>query len=425
MITEHVELSRLLTEIDSQPDDLPDEAQVEDLCRILTQNKEIISQESLAWCLQYLSYFTINSLPWTTNEHLCHKCFSVISDFMTDDLLQVLIDRLRPMLLAIKNQKSSNSGRSRYTVGTGLKPKLGFGGEEDRIRDEWKRGGGLKSIPLFYVILSHLKSQNISSNLWWITPGILNLLDDTSDIIGVKLQGVALLKQFLETTVDLKDTSHFNFSQTGLFDAYQSILNSMCYYLPPSVDPKTTLTVWRAVYPTMLSLYRVQFHNEENIYCKHVKRFFSETILQIAIPRVSTDHVELTSFLLDLTIEILNLLKEQSVSHMQRIIYTLGEYLVRNPFITVFMPILHKTLSVLSTLASVCPKERVQAHKYDFLACAIILYEKCDQEGTLQNDTLSLLNNYIRLLERRQCDFTQDKLTLLEKRNLSKLFPSN
>lgn len=46
MMTERVELSRLLTEIDSQIDDLPHEAQVEDLCRALTQNKEIISQES-------------------------------------------------------------------------------------------------------------------------------------------------------------------------------------------------------------------------------------------------------------------------------------------------------------------------------------------------------------------------------------------
>lgn len=368
--------------------------------------------------LQCFAYFTLDASPKSV---LCLETFEKVLNILTgtgqlrrDEILAWFVDELRPLLLCIKHNEKVSASNA-------LKPQIGMSYKEDAQREEWRKRGGLKSIPLFYVVLLHLKNKDVSSNLWWITPGILNLLDDTNDIEGVKLKGVFLLRVFLEHCFD-DQGKWVSFSDLGLFELYRPILVNMCYYMPPSYDSNTSLKVLQTVFPTLMSLYRLQFGDGSIRYKHYLGKFLSEIILQILVPRVNLTHESLTEYALDVVCQIIQIQKELSAVHLQRIIYVLGEYLVRNPFFTAFSSLLHGTLNVVSALISHCSKERIVAHKYDFLGLLLIIFEKCQQEGKLTQTRLEKLQTLRLSLEAAGCDFDTDKREILIRKDVYEFF---
>ncbi|CAR26392.1 ZYRO0B08624p [Zygosaccharomyces rouxii] len=362
--------------------------------------------------IQCLSYFTMDKEPRGSK---CLETIKIVVDKLTndtnwsyDELLTWLIDRLRPLLLRTKE----SSRQSNKNENNALKPKVGQSYKEDEQRQAWRNEGGLKSIPFFYVVLFNLKNRHVSSNLWWITPGILNILDDTTDIVGVKLKGVILLRVFLENCFE-DQKNWVSFSDLGLYELYSPILWNLCYYLPPSYDSNTSLSILQTVFPTLNSLYRLQFISSDLKYKYHLGKFLSEILLQNLIPRVNFISEPLTAYALDVCCRCVRILGVSSAVHLQRMIYVLGEYLVRNPFFTAFDSLMDNTLSLIHTMIVECPAERVVAHKYDFYGLLLISFGKCKQEGKLTQEIMRKFKRIRESMKATGCDPNEDKDEIL------------
>lgn len=336
-----------------------------------------------------------------------------------DEIMCVLISKLQPLLLKRKSNFELKEQRN-----LGLKPKLGMSLKEDNLMQAWVSQGGLKGIPLFYVILLHLKRRDISTNLSWIIPGILNILDDTTDIRRIKLRGVLLLQTLLNHTFmnETNDSKWIQFSSTGLFPLFEKTLINMCYFLPPSYNADETIAIWRVVFPTIQSLYKVEFLDNYTKYQYHLEKFMSEIILQNIIPRASLAYENLTLYALECTMNILRLQREGSVVHLQRLIFVLGEYIVRNPFYTTFPKLISKTLSVVSTLIKVCPNERIVAHRFDILSLILVTYDKCSQEDALNESILQQCKETISWLLNCDCAMGEQLSTLSKQPRFQLLF---
>ena len=336
-----------------------------------------------------------------------------------DEIMCVLISKLQPLLLKRKSNFELKEQRN-----LGLKPTLGMSLKEDNLMQAWVSQGGLKGIPLFYVILLHLKRRDISTNLSWIIPGILNILDDTTDIRRIKLRGVLLLQTLLNHTFmnETNDSKWIQFSSTGLFPLFEKTLINMCYFLPPSYNADETIAIWRVVFPTIQSLYKVEFLDNYTKYQYHLEKFMSEIILQNIIPRASLAYENLTLYALECTMNILRLQREGSVVHLQRLIFVLGEYIVRNPFYTTFPKLISKTLSVVSTLITVCPHERIVAHRFDILSLILVTYDKCSQEDALNESILQQCKETISWLLNCDCAMGEQLSTLSKQPRFQLLF---
>ncbi|AJR59636.1 Tti2p [Saccharomyces cerevisiae YJM189] len=336
-----------------------------------------------------------------------------------DEIMCVLISKLQPLLLKRKSNFELKEQRN-----LGLKPTLGMSLKEDNLMQAWVSQGGLKGIPLFYVILLHLKRRDISTNLSWIIPGILNILDDTTDIRRIKLRGVLLLQTLLNHTFmnETNDSKWIQFSSTGLFPLFEKTLINMCYFLPPSYNADETIAIWRVVFPTIQSLYKVEFLDNYTKYQYHLEKFMSEIILQNIIPRASLAYENLTLYALECTMNILRLQREGSVVHLQRLIFVLGEYIVRNPFYTTFPKLISKTLSVVSTLIKVCPNERIVAHRFDILSLILVTYDKCSQEDALNESILQQCKETISWLLNCDCAMGEQLSTLSKQTRFQLLF---
>ncbi|AJR59966.1 Tti2p [Saccharomyces cerevisiae YJM193] len=336
-----------------------------------------------------------------------------------DEIVCVLISKLQPLLLKRKSNFELKEQRN-----LGLKPTLGMSSKEDNLMQAWISQGGLKGIPLFYVILLHLKRRDISTNLSWIIPGILNILDDTTDIRRIKLRGVLLLQTLLNHTFmnEINDSKWIQFSSTGLFPLFEKTLVNMCYFLPPSYNADETIAIWQVVFPTIQSLYRVEFWDNYTKYQYHLEKFMSEIILQNIIPRASLAYENLTLYALECTMNILRLQREGSVVHLQRLIFVLGEYIVRNPFYTTFPRLISKTLSVVSTLIKVCPNERIVAHRFDILSLILVTYDKCSQEDALNKAILQQCKGTISWLLNCDCAMGEQLSTLSKQPRFQLLF---
>ncbi|AJR73239.1 Tti2p [Saccharomyces cerevisiae YJM1478] len=336
-----------------------------------------------------------------------------------DEIMCVLISKLQPLLLKRKSNFELKEQRN-----LGLKPTLGMSLKEDNLMQAWVSQGGLKGIPLFYVILLHLKRRDISTNLSWIIPGILNILDDTTDIRRIKLCGVLLLQTLLNHTFmnETNDSKWIQFSSTGLFPLFEKTLINMCYFLPPSYNADETIAIWRVVFPTIQSLYKVEFLDNYTKYQYHLEKFMSEIILQNIIPRASLAYENLTLYALECTMNILRLQREGSVVHLQRLIFVLGEYIVRNPFYTTFPKLISKTLSVVSTLIKVCPNERIVAHRFDILSLFLVTYDKCSQEDALNESILQQCKETISWLLNCDCAMGEQLSTLSKQPRFQLLF---
>ena len=269
--------------------------------------------------IESLSYHSISSrLDIQINNDVLKTIdrYFQLSEGNYDGIMWGLISALQPLLLKGK----SNSGLKEQR-NPGLKPTLGLSMKEDNITKAWVNQGGLKSIPLFYVILLYLKRKDVSTNLSWIIPGIINILDNTTDIRKIKLRGVLLLKTLLDYTFmsEPDNPKWIQFSSTGLFPLFEKTLINMCYFLPPSYSADETVAIWRIVFPTILALYKVEFFADYTKYQYHLEKFMSGILLQNIIPRVSLAHENLTLYALETVSNMLKLQKEGSVVHLSLI----------------------------------------------------------------------------------------------------------
>ncbi|SCU83572.1 LAMI_0C03730g1_1 [Lachancea mirantina] len=349
------------------------------------------------------------------------KCAEMLEDVIENEVEMALIQELLRLLPKIRDDKLTKGGRRNTKENLSLKPKMGYSARDEDERQAWIQNGGKRSVSLFYVVLRNLAHSDISANLWWITPGILNVIDDTTDLVNVRLQGVTLLHTFLTCTIDMHCPSRFDFSKTGVFELFESSLTGMCYKFPGADSAEVICEVWNNVLPTLIELYRIQFWDSEQKYQNHLDKLLSDLLLQSMIPRVSSDYAQLSIIGLNYVRQILRTLGPASTLHIQRIIYTLGEYFVRNPFITLFPPLMHETLQTLQTAVEVCPNSRVSAHKYDLLAVIVILFEKCRAEGSLDDDITLRLRNFVKLLISCGCSWSSAELSLLQDRKLDVL----
>lgn len=390
------------------------EIELKDICYLAERHRDELPEELTLQTIQCLSYLAFDEGKRSQMSLKTIDILMAAPNHGEDDRLTWLIEKLKPLLLRIEVNDGKKSAN-------GLKPRVGMSFKEDEARRVWKEAGGLKSLALFYVVLSRLKNRDVSSNLWWITPGILNILDDTTDLICIKLRGVLLLKRFLSHSFE-DQVNWISFVDTGLFQLYEPILLNMCYFIPPAYSSENSLRTLKIVFPTLNLLYRLRFQDSEIKYKYHLGKFLSEMLLQNVIPRINISSEELTNFALDAMINIIKILQVSTVCHLQRIIYTLGEYLVRNPFFTAFSALMEKTLHLLECLVEVCPKERILAHKYDFLALLLITFEKCKYEGKLNRDIVRRIKRLLQALESKGCDYANDKLEVLKQKDMKELF---
>ena len=333
--------------------------------------------------------------------------------------ISYLISELKPLLL-----KSATTGK--HSV-PGLNPRLGFTYAEDQRREAWKERGGMKSIPLFYVILRNLPRSDVTSNLGWIVPGLLNILDDTSDFVRIKLKGVVLLQTFLKFCFPEDNTEagepdrYLSFKETGTASLFEPTLTNMCYYLIEvnKTDNKETLEL---VYGTLLLLYEKTYltggkkgDNTRNfsLYKEKVGTIIlSEILLQYALPKIGTKDERLLGFIIQMLQKVATILGSDIVIYLQRIVYYVGEYVIRDPFFTSIKSdtgIVQETISFLLTLTKICPQERITEHRYDFLGLALIVFERFSYEEKLDDTLLDQLRALI-----RACNFTPEDIKQLE-----------
>ncbi|SCV01692.1 LAME_0G17876g1_1 [Lachancea meyersii CBS 8951] len=367
--------------------------------------------------LKSLGYFCLDYEILPEVRDRCQYCFSEV---MHKDLLAIVIQDLRQMLLQVKNSQLSEQGRLKVQNKLVLNPKKGLAFAEDKIRSDWAENGGERAVSLFYAVLGELRPKDVSSNLGWIVPGILNLMDDTSDLEGIKLQGVVLLNHFLKKSLDIQSEQRFDFASTGLTTVFEPILTSMWYHFPQSTEPGLTKKIWGTVFPALMSLYRAEYFSRPELLRESVSRFLGETLLQVTVPRISADYMDLTIDTVNRVGSCLDVLGEKSVIHMQRILYVFGEYLICNVFITDFRPLLPSVLAVLTGLVEKCARDRVIAHKYNLLTCALVMCERCYAEENSQDPKVhQKCLPLIRILKDKGGEWTEDESRLVTSRLMS------
>ena len=333
--------------------------------------------------------------------------------------ISYLISELKPLLL-----RSAAMGKH---SAPGLNPRLGFTYAEDQRREAWRERGGMKSIPIFYVILRNLPRSDVTSNLGWIVPGLLNILDDTSDFVRIKLKGVVLLRTFLEFCFLEDDTKvgesgrYLSLRETGVASLFEPTLTNMCYYLIEvnKTDNKETLEL---VYGTLLLLYERTYltggNKEDNaknlsLYKEKIGTvILSEILLQYALPKIGTKDEYLLGFIIQMLQKMTAILGPDIVIYLQRIIYYVGEYVIRDPFFTSIRShtgIVPGTISFLLTLVDVCPQERIKEHRYDFLGLALVVFERFSYEEKFDDNLLDQLRTLI-----RACSLTPEDIERLE-----------
>lgn len=345
----------------------------------------------LVQLLESLSYFTFNK-DLSIKQDILQSGLDRIWDVLNgkegfgERSIDILTNDLKPHLLRVKSEQSIKN--------TGLNPRLGLSMKEDDIRDEWVKSNEVKYIGLFNLVLRKLQHKDISSNLWWIIPGILNLMDDTSYFEEIKLPSIKLFDNLLDCfgreSEDNSSTANNNIKgkwipiqDSGLFNLFEPILKKMLYFTPPSFPQEQTLQIWTNVYPTLIKLYQKQFSTSK--YREMLLIICNEVILQHSIPRSGFKHETLLMFALNQLLDMLTIVGESSVLLLQRIIYVVGETLVKDPFFTLFDGVVDKMISLISHLVQIFPIERIVAHQFDIMGLILLITIKCDQEGKLES----------------------------------------
>ncbi|SCU92450.1 LAFA_0F10616g1_1 [Lachancea sp. 'fantastica'] len=408
-------LKRFNEKVEESYDFRPSPSELQTVCTDLLECSNSLTAADRVRSLKSMGYFCLGPQISFPMRIECENCFKAVSDSKS---LALIIQDLRPMLLQVKNSRLSEQGRFKQQELSGLNPKKGLAFKEDEIRSNWAQQGGTRTVSLFYVVLGQLKIKDVSSNLGWIVPGILNLMDDTSDLEGIKLQGAVLLERFLTETVGFSSQPQFDFSGTGLFKVFEPILTSMWYHFPQSTDPNLTKKIWGTVFPTLIALYRVEFITRPELLYENVSKFLSEVLLQVTLPRIAISYPDLTIDTVDRVGACVQILGERSVIHLQRAIHVFGDYLIRSVQIQDLKNILHSVFTVLKAFIDNCPKDRVIAHRYNLLACALVACERTLTEQKLQEDenVQRECRSLIKALEVKGVVWTEEERQLMKSR---------
>ncbi|CCE61708.1 hypothetical protein TPHA_0B00360 [Tetrapisispora phaffii CBS 4417] len=417
------EIESLLDESDLKSPGFLNDDVVRRMCEYISHNKNGSNSVNLKIkCIQFVSYCVLGDIVTKEISDLSATTVDSVLSKNIDDkdiIMDGLIANIQNLLYKPSNSFANVRSKS---LGSGLNPKLGFNRTDETNLEQWKLNGGLYSIPLLHVILRHLDRKHFSSNIWWITPAILNLLDDTSDLHKIKLKGVKALQTLLKypfcSLPNGKESQWISFEQTGLFGIFEPILVNMTYFLPPSYPAKETCIIYESIFPALILLYKRQYENNEVQYKTCLQKLLSDNILTNIFPRIVSEHESLTLTTIKFTNQLINELKENITILLSRFIFVLGEYFVKNPFFTTSIAIVEETIKLISLLINFAPIERLNCHKYDFTALLIIIYEKNDLEGTLDSDLLDKLKTTWDSLIDKKCGLDKNEMEqLLKSRN--------
>lgn len=356
--------------------ELPSVSVLEGVCQMVQgmDGSQFVETNSVT-LIEKMTYFLIRDLKV---NHEVLGAIDYIWGNIEDPLMfhRELVGKLKPNLPPIQ-KKISKNGKFQ-PINRGLNPQLSFNQNGENVMKLWLQRQSWKCYGLFYLVLSKIPSSEVSSSLNWIIPGILNLLDDTEDLKGIKLVGVVLLNKWLDC---YGDDRWLQFSQIGIYDIIEPILFNMLHLVPPLYSMEDTLQIWEILYPTILHLYRVQFDGNKRKYDIQLQILISKNILQYSIPHCELKWDKLSEYQLVQLKELVVEIGESSVILVTRIIYTLGEILVKSPYITLFPNIMHAVLQVVQVLIEVVPEERITSHRFDIIGLVVILSKKCSEEG--------------------------------------------
>lgn len=402
---------------------------VENLDRLLEdgskrKDSELVNNtESLRQILECLSFFLCDSKILDEQRRRLESNLNKIWNYLhtegtevSNNTINTMIHHLKPHLLRIKNDRIIKHTNKNV----GLNPKLGLSIEEDNIRDRWYQNNETRYIGLFYFILLKLQHKDISENLSWIIPGILNFMDDTGHLDEIKLPSIRLFYQLLmcfENDNNKGLDKWIQIQDTGIFPLFEPMLKNMLFFTPPSFKPEDTLKIWSTVFPTLIKLYQLQTNYnssskfDKGQYNNLLLQLSNEVILQHSIARCEgLKYEKLLSFIIDQLITILRLLGATSVIIFQRIIYVVGETIVKDPFFTLFDSIVDQIIGFINILiVELIPEERIEVHKYDLMGLIILIAVKCEVEGKLGKDRLKNLQELIKQMEIKSVNVSQIK----------------
>lgn len=356
--------------------------------------------------IRCVSYYSLHP-DLATREAVIEFFTKNSNDF--DQLQDFLIQSLKPKLLRSKtNDNLRRLGKSSSTIQMGLNPALGFSFEEDRQINDWKKNGGIKNISLFYLILRTMRNKQVSVNLNWIIPGIMNMLDNTTDMKMIKMNGVLLLKTFIsfsfQNDSDVQANNWINFQQTGIFEMVEPILLNLCYFLPPTYNEHESLEIQEQVHETVIILYEQSLDDTEMK--RRIGRIvLSDIILRHTIPRIGIKYESLLEHQLTMIERIVQLLGVSVTKYLQRILFSFGKYIIGDPFVTtVKKSIILHLIQIVNTLVDVCKTERIQRHRYDFMLLICLISEKYEAEGEMTEALKHRLKEMFHHLETKGCD---------------------
>lgn len=109
------------------------------------------------------------------------------------------------------------------------------------------------------------------------------------------------------------------------------------------------------------------------------------------------------------------MLGASSVILLQRIIYVIGENIVKDHYFTLFDHVVDKIIEFLKILiVEIIPKERIEAHKFDLFGILVMITIKCDTEGKLEKDRLEHLQEILKQMEIKSVSVSQMKDYLIK-----------
>ena len=378
--------------------------------------------------IRCVSYYSLHP-DLATREAVIEFFDRNSNDF--DQLQDFLIQSLKPKLLRSNTDTNLRRGGSNGigNLQRGLNPALGFSFEEDKQISAWKKNGGIKNFSLFYLILRTMRNKQVSLNLHWIIPGIMNMLDNTTDMKMIKMNGVLLLRTFLsysfQNDIDSQSNNWISFQQTGIFEMVEPILLNLCYFLPPSYNEHESLDIHEQVYETLIVLYEQSLEDAEMK--RRIGRvLLSDIIIRHTIPRIGIKYESLLEYQLTMIENITSILKKSIIKYLQRILFTFGKFIIGDPFVTTTNKniILH-LVRILNVLVNVCDAERIQRHRYDFMLIICLIAEKYESEGEMTDTLRHSLKEIFDNLETKGCNVIEISRELKQKKGWLEAVLSN
>ncbi|CDR43285.1 CYFA0S11e03202g1_1 [Cyberlindnera fabianii] len=315
--------------------------------------------DGTAQCLGQYSMVT----PWCDSECVTiSKSIIDSSSFKEEELQKVIATIQTDMKTLPKPSKVSQAGYKKiaYSNQSALRPRLGFGVEEDS-RAQWKTSH-IRAIPHTAFLIQQLSSKGIKDNWWIISPTILNILDDHD--ASIKLCGVHLLSYLLDSV------SPDYLKLTGLFQIFYDAMKPLLTYLPDLTPTPLSVQIMETLYPTLLKLFKAVSTPEE--YNVRIIELITDGIF-FSLNAIR-DHFKILEVLLQQLQVLITELKSTTIKILPRLVYNLG-MVISDPFIDLHESLFYRGMEVLITTELNC-WERLDGHKYDLLGFCVLSWKR-------------------------------------------------